>query len=25
MNYFDFDMSNSTNTVAHFDEKSGNL
>jgi hypothetical protein len=25
MNYFDSDMSNSTNTVVHFDEKSGNL
>jgi len=25
MNYFDSDMSNSTNTLVHFDEKSGNL
>jgi len=25
MNYFDFDMPNSTNTVIHFDGKSGNL
>jgi hypothetical protein len=25
MNYIDSDMSNSTNTVVHFDEKSGNL
>ena len=25
MNYFDSDMSNSTNTVVHLDEKGGNL
>ena len=25
MNYFDSDMSNSTNTVIHFDEKGGHL
>jgi hypothetical protein len=24
-NYFDFDVSKSTNTVVHFDEKGGNL
>ena len=25
MNYFDYDMSNSTNTVIYFDGKDGNL